>query len=366
MRSSPPSSTLLMIPFLSSHDAMSQDVLEQQKILAQNGPCFIYAQFSDDVCKSLTLSFLEVQKLLLETPSVRIVYHHGVFWHQGEEILQAHPEHPVILRYHSITPESFYKPYDHASFVACAEGRKQSLRLIRMDSVKTFASTSPYASRELAEMGVSENRIQEVAPFFHLEDSLPAAFSQEKPFLVLFVGRIVPNKGIQHLLLTLDRYLSLFGPEIHLNIVGSWTLRDPSYYQTLETIIREKRLASYVSFHPQISRAELNAFYKQSQAFLVMSEHEGFCVPVVEAQNFGLPVVSLSRTAVFDTVGEHQIRIEELDYTLFASALHRIRTQPGVRDYLRDQGFINQARYAYEKNKRVLSKMMGDVCISSP
>jgi glycosyltransferase involved in cell wall biosynthesis len=111
----------------------------------------------------------------------------------------------------------------------------------------------------------------------------------------------------------------------------------------LELMVREFGLEENVRFHGEIDAPSLAAHYARATAFVCASEHEGFCVPLVEAMAFGVPVVALGTTAVPETVGEAGIVWDERDPRRFAVTLKRLIDNPAEREWLGAQG---RARYA--------------------
>jgi len=105
------------------------------------------------------------------------------------------------------------------------------------------------------------------------------------------------------------------------------------------------KLSDIITFRNTVSFEDLNTFYRGSDIFLLMSEHEGFCVPVLEAQYHRLPVIALERSAVTNTVGDNQITFKEPDYRLFASAIRTVAQNKIFRYYLTDEGYKNYLKY---------------------
>ena len=56
-------------------------------------------------------------------------------------------------------------------------------------------------------------------------------------------------------------------------------------------------------FTGQVSDEELATYYRNAHAYLSLSEHEGFCVPVVEAMTMDVPVLAYAAGAVPETLG---------------------------------------------------------------
>ena len=112
---------------------------------------------------------------------------------------------------------------------------------------------------------------------------------------VLFVGRIIPNKRIENVIRSFAAYKSRYNHRSRLLIVGSYGGFE-RYLIMLHHLIARLGVTD-VHLLGQVSNEELTAFYDVADLFLCASEHEGFCVPLMEAFYKRIPVLALARTA---------------------------------------------------------------------
>ena len=153
---------------------------------------------------------------------------------------------------------------------------------------------------------------------------------------MLFVGRVAPNKA-HHDLIAAGRTLrELHGDDAHLHFVG--TDGPPGYRKVVETIVTHAGMRDHVTFHGSVSQEQLVAHYLSADVFCCLSDHEGFCVPVIEAMHHGLPVVAFDCTAVGETVADGGLLLTDKNPLVVASALHRISTDLDLVQRLRDAG----------------------------
>jgi glycosyltransferase involved in cell wall biosynthesis len=117
---------------------------------------------------------------------------------------------------------------------------------------------------------------------------------------LLFVGRVAPNKCQHDLLAVFAEYLRL-GPDARLVLAGSWP-EGHSYATFLRQRARELGVSSRVLWTNTCTEAQLQACYRTAHLFLSMSEHEGFCAPLIEAMWFDVPVLAYRSSAVPETV----------------------------------------------------------------
>lgn len=159
---------------------------------------------------------------------------------------------------------------------------------------------------------------------------------------ILTVGDITPNRGHYHLIEIINSYLYQFGPNIHLWIIGAKEKTHlKSYYDSILMTINRYNLKDHISFIDSVSMEDLCGYYLGCDAFLCMSEYENFYDPFIEAQRFGLPIVTYGGSSLSEIVGKNQIVLNEFDYDFAASALFTIYTDEKVKRFCRYHGFEN-------------------------
>jgi glycosyltransferase involved in cell wall biosynthesis len=185
-----------------------------------------------------------------------------------------------------------------------------------------------------------------VLPPFHETGMLLAerpAAAPQKPARILAVGRVVQSKGHPFLLRVMRYLVHDLGVPAVLDIVGKPDHRLIAYLRNLELIVREYALEPYVAFHGEIGNRTLAERYASASVFVSGSEHEGFCVPLVEAMAFGVPIVALGTTAVPETVGDAGLVWQERDPRRFALSIAELLRDAGQREALIQAG---KRRYA--------------------
>jgi glycosyltransferase involved in cell wall biosynthesis len=138
----------------------------------------------------------------------------------------------------------------------------------------------------------------------------------------LFVGRIVPSKA-QHLLVAaLWAYRRLYDPAARLHLVGGSS--SFAYLKALRAYIAELGLVDAVRITGDVSDAALAAYFGAADAYVSLSSHEGFGVPLVEAMAAGIPIVARRAGAVAETAGDAALLLDSTDPAYVAAALHRV------------------------------------------
>ena len=139
---------------------------------------------------------------------------------------------------------------------------------------------------------------------------------------VLFVGRVIPNKKIDDLVRAFAVFQRWLQPRSRLLLVGD-TRGFERYFDRLQELVRELRVDEVV-FTGQVDDQELYAYYRAADAFLCLSEHEGFCVPLQEAMHFGVPVVAYEAGAVRETLHGGGLLLQDKSPRLVAEVLDRV------------------------------------------
>lgn len=147
---------------------------------------------------------------------------------------------------------------------------------------------------------------------------------------VLFVGRFVPNKRIERVISAIAHFKTIFSTPIRLHLVGKvW---NEPYYASLVGYAAELCVAQSIRFHIEIDQRTLRTLYAAADAFVCMSDHEGFMVPIVEAFAAGCPVIALRRTAVGETMGESGLVIDHPDPEFVAGLIHCLVSDSELRN----------------------------------
>jgi len=168
----------------------------------------------------------------------------------------------------------------------------------------------------------------------------------------LFVGRVAANKCQHDIVAAFAAYRKLFDPEARLSIVSGRTLL--LYARALERLATELEVADAVDFTDNLKFAQLLAYYRSADVFVSLSEHEGFCVPLVEAMHFGVPTVAFASTAVPETVGDATVLLADKDPLAVAVAVQRLLTEDGLRKGMIEAGHRRVEHFSLVNNRRRL------------
>jgi len=268
--------------------------------------------------------------------------------------------HGRILQYHNVTPASFFAPYDPVLFRLATLGRRELGTLV--GRVDLALGVSDYNRRELESLGFSAtgilplavdlSRITKAAPLPALDEALDDEFVN-----FLFVGRIAPNKKIEdHIRLAehYKRYVDAFYRFIFVGKVDAV----PGYYAVIRSLMTEYRLLNErFIFTGPVSDDELASYYRHAAVYISLSEHEGFCAPLLEAMAADVPILAYSAAAVPETLGGAGVQFapKDLEYAAeLAGAL-------AFDDELRAQVIAGQRRRLLDFSDDRIAATLGDI-----
>ena len=215
-----------------------------------------------------------------------------------------------IMRYHNVTPDGFFRGINPAAALNSRRGRHQLHQAAAMCALGIGVSN--FNRHELDAAGFAKTA---VAPFvFKVEDFKPGQpgavgrrYAQGGPN-ILHVGRLTPQKRIEALIKAFHFFKKIHS-EARLFLVGG-SAGFEGYVEALEALVADLGLTE-VHFCGRVGSADLIDYYNLADLYLCLSEHEGFCVPLVEAMSAGLPVVARSAAAVPETLGGAGILLDD-------------------------------------------------------
>ncbi len=240
------------------------------------------------------------------------------------------------ILYHNVTPPEWFEGLNEATARLLALGLQQARQLA--GTAQVTLADSAFNAGELAAMGHRDVKIYPLALDFSQIRAAPdptrlREWADGRTNL-LFVGRGAPNKRIEDLLAVLHYVQRWVEPAARLIHVGSFAGTE-RYLGLLQARAREWRLRDVVFAGPLPQRA-LSAAYAAATAFVCMSEHEGFCVPLVEAMAHGVPVVAYAAGAVPETLDGAGVLFRQKRWDLIAETIGRLARDPALRRGVQD------------------------------
>jgi glycosyltransferase involved in cell wall biosynthesis len=244
-------------------------------------------------------------------------------------------DEPIVVNHHNLTPMRYIAGWQPLAAYAVAWGRNQLRELA--ERARLGVAVSGYNENDLLEAGFPRTTVVPV-----LVD--PAAFDVEpgagpppaRAVTWLFVGRLAPHKAQHDIVKAFAAYRRFHNPDARLYLVGGGP--EDSYAHTLRRFVHGLGLDDAVTVTGGVSAADLVAYYRAADVFVVCSEHEGFCVPLLEAMHHGVPIVAYASSAIPETVADAGIVVDVKDPCTIAAAVDRVVGDPTLRARMIDAG----------------------------
>lgn len=257
----------------------------------------------------------------------------------------------LVVNHHNLTPTAFFAAWEPGVVHGLAWGRAQMAALATRAEVGI--ADSSFNEHELVELGF---RCTGVVPILfdlaQLDKEVDAALADrlraEGPAW-LFVGRIAPNKCHHDLIKAFAVYRRVYDGAARLRIVGSSA--SEGYVDALRSLVSALQLDDAVTFTGGVSDSELAAHYAAADVYVCVSEHEGFCVPLLEAMHHDVPVVAFGAGAVPETLGAGGLCLPAKEPTRVAAAVDRVLGDAQVRDRLVTAGRDQLATFALDRTR---------------
>lgn len=255
----------------------------------------------------------EIPALLYEGQPIEdnLFIHHSQYNPQLKCLLDQN-NHKAII-YHNITPASFYG-HDRTIQSELERGRHQ---LEELQNINYIFADSQFNLNEIPQ---NENQTRQIFPLLDVAVDKQAATNLSDTYrTLLFVGRLAPHKKQDQLLDVLAEFNRFTDLTYRLKLIGSG---DPIYRLFIEKKIKYLGLEDAVELQGRVSDSELEAAYTQANAYLSLSAHEGFGIPLVEAMQNQLPVFARSTPGIEETMGNSGVLLHSDDPLTIAQVVH--------------------------------------------
>lgn len=312
------------------HDAITSHALALQGALAEMGESSVYARHVDAAMADRVGHLRD----LATTACDAIVFHASIGEHDVTEFLLGRTE-PLVLVYHNITPAEFFDEVDPGFAELLRAGRRELAAL--RDRTALALGVSEYNAAELRDAGFGAVGVSPLVVGTERlagppDPATQAALEEAGGPVFVFVGQLLPHKRPDFLVQAFHILRTYLEPGSGLVLAGP--SRRPAYAAALHQFVAELALPDVWLTGP-VSDAVLAALYRGADAFVTASEHEGFCVPLVEAMTAGLPVLARRFAAVPDTLGGAGLVLEPEDGpAVFAEAMLAVASDEGLRGAL--------------------------------
>ena len=348
------------MPTLARHDAIGNHVLQLRKVLRGAGyDSDVYYEHVDPRLTDQARPYAECDPA---PQADRLLLYHASTHSELTDwlIASAGRGQPVVIDYHNITPPEYFSAWEPEAARSMRAGRRQLAELT--PHVAAGVADSEFNAAELVRFGVAGSVacpiLLDLDEYHAPPDPAATARLSDHP-LWLFVGRIAPNKCQHDVIAAFAAYRRLYAPGARLALVGSAT--SGRYLAALEAMAADLGVREAVEFVGGAAFPELLAYFAAADVFVCLSEHEGFCVPVVEAMELGLPVVAYSAAAVTETVADAGVLLEDKDPLAVAYAVGQLLSDVSGLDAVRAAGRARAATFALPLTAERWRKELGRI-----
>ncbi|MBA3950219.1 MAG: glycosyltransferase family 4 protein [Acidobacteria bacterium] len=332
-------------------DAIGHEVLGIQRVLRAAGhESEIIVETADRRLEDLTIDYRDAVGYV---GADDVLIHHFSLGSRASRTAFALPARMALI-YHNITPPEFYVGIHPQLMLQCYRGLRELKAYV--PRVDLALGDSEFNRADLERYGFAPTAVLPVVPdFTHLDlepDTALAGEFDDDWVNILFVGRFVPNKKPDDLVRFVHAYKRLYNNKARLILAGSYAGFD-EYYAQVRGLIAALG-AGDVHILGQVSDQELTALYDIADVFLCASEHEGFCVPLLEAFHKGVPVIAYAATAVPETMDGAGVLFDEKDPALVASLINAVVSDAGLREAIVAAQDASLARHTTRDFDRLL------------
>lgn len=287
-----------------------------------------------------------------------VIYHYALPTPLSKAIAELNS--PKVLLYHNVTPPVFFEKYNQHMHNFVAEGIRE---VISMAPHFTYAwGDSAYNCSQLHEAGYLRTAVANPPYDFNRFSKIQPSKKITKKHgakSILFVGRISPNKR-QEDIIKAFYYYQRINPNSELTLVGNFDVFE-SYKQELDQL--SIKLNVPINITGSIPLDELVAYYRNADLFLCMSEHEGFCIPLIEAMYSGIPVVAFDSSAISETIGNAGIIFKQKHFPSVAHLMNCVLNDKSLQEKMKNEGFERAKYFSKEIASKRLIKLIEDYAV---
>lgn len=317
--------------FLTSYsygDAIGNEAMEIRDYLRSQGigseifTLHFHPRYAHQVC-----NYLDYDRF--SSPDNAVIYHFSIGSPVTKKFLRLDDRKVII--YHNITPYHFFLDYHRILAKDCFKGRVELNSLA--GCVDLALGDSEYNRRELVEAGFPKTGVLPLVMDFSKFD-LPVLPVFRRLFgdgrtNILFIGRVIPNKKVEDVIRAFHMYQRHFNHDSRLFIIGEHRGFE-RYLSALQGLVTALQVRD-VHFSGHVPLAEMVSYAKLAHLYLHLSEHEGFCAPVLESFHLGIPVVAFDAGAVAETMNGGGVLVRQKDPLHIAALCHEILTRPDLK-----------------------------------
>ena len=342
-------------------DAVANDVVAIDTLLKQKGiDCGIFVTNVNNIHHTYINN---IAKPINQIPNLEkediLLLHHAIANDFCYEIPNLKCR--KVLIYHNITPPHFFENLHSGLRDATQKGLDQ-LRLLN-NEFECCIACSEFNKQDLQTLGY--NCQIYVCPVL-----IPWDDYNKKPSNhvinkysddwenILFVGRLSPNKKQEDIIHAFALYKKYYNNKSRLFLVGSDGIEQ--YVVKLRKYIKDINVNDVI-ITGSLPFEDILAYYSIANVFVCMSEHEGFCVPLVEAMFFNIPILAYSSCAIPETMSYSGIILKDKNFFLVAGWINQLISNTKLKDIILEKQQIRLRDFSYDNVKNKMCDILNDI-----
>lgn len=330
-----------LITSYSHHDAIGNSVYEISKELTRKGITnyIVYEGTNVKSENAIPIHFFNFNKRDV------VIYHMSIGCPASNVYKKCNVKKKIMF-YHNITPSKYFPDNKYARKL-CNLGREQ---LIDLKNCTNLAiCVSKFNENELKRIGYKNTC---VIPIPHQVNNLLKCRSLVN---FLTVGRIAYHKCIEDDIKIFYEFHKI-NKLSRLDIVGN--ISSNRYFEKLIKLINKLDIKNYVNFYFNVNTQSLASFYSNATIYLCSSEHEGFCVPLIEAMAFKIPIFAYDSTAISETLGGAGFLFAKKDYKSIAKQISAILNNKKIVKKIKEDEYKRYLQFNNQKSLRNICEIL--------
>lgn len=269
-----------------------------------------------------------------------------------------------VLQYHNITPAHFFAPYDPPLARLASLGRSELASLA--GRVDLALGDSDFNRLELECLGFERTGVMPIAVDLDRITAAPRRPALEETLddeltNILFVGRMAPNKRVEDHIRLAEYYKRYVDGECRFIFVGRYDLVPRYHAMVRALIVTYRMLPERFVFTGPVPDEDLATFYRMADVYVSLSEHEGFCVPLVEAMAADVPVLAYASTVIPETLGGAGVQFAPKDLEHAAELLGMLVYDDSVRERVLEGQRRRVAEFGADRIEREVDAMIARI-----
>ena len=335
-----------LVHTLSYGDAISGEVIALRRCLQQLGHSSeIFAINTHPNYRGQTRDYRDI-----ETVACDEVWLHYSIGSPLNEIYRNLKRSQRTLVYHNLTPAHWFAGVNPRIVRDIESGIAELAALCRLSD--RLLADSSFNAGELSSLGVHAQVLPlPLDPLRWQVEANPGIaqlVKRESGLQILHVGRLAPNKCIEDIIRSFYFVHHHLRPNSRLWLVGI-DIDTEVYSFSLKRLAQELKLDQAINFCGCLADSEVRALYESCSVYMCMSEHEGFCLPLLEAMHFGLPIIAYESSAIPETVGSGGVLVNRKSPAELAELVVELSENSQLRKKVIQAGQVRVAELSYQR-----------------